>query len=218
MRKIIIMVGPPGSGKGTQAKKIAAKYGYTHLSTGDMLRSLATKIQLSADEQEAVEKIKTGQLVSDVLIYRLVFDRIETAIAAGGGVVLDGVPRTVEQASTLQKFFEEKNFASEVVVLEIRLSDEEAFNRLATRRVCSKCGEIIPATMASLSACPKCSGELVVRSDDNEEIVKQRIEKQGNKALAPIVNFYSTLGILTSIDGSQPIEEVEKDIDAVLAR
>lgn len=212
------MIGPPGSGKGTQAKKIAAKYGYAHLSTGDMLRALALQPQLNTDEQEAVEKIKTGQLVSDDLIYRLVFDRIENQVSAGKGVVLDGVPRSGEQAEKLQEFFEAKNFASEVVVLEIGLSDEEAFKRLASRRVCSKCGEIIPATMALVSVCPKCGGELVVRVDDNEEVVKQRIEKQGNKAMAPIVDFYQKLQVLVSIDGSQAIEDVEKEINQILTK
>lgn len=218
MRKIVIMIGPPGSGKGTQAKKIAAKYGYAHLSTGDMLRALASQPRLNADEQEAVEKIQTGQLVSDDLIYRLVFDRIENQVSAGGGVVLDGVPRNLEQAEKLQEFFEAKNFAGEVVVLEIGLSDEEAFKRLASRRVCSACGEIIPATMALVSVCPKCSGKLVVRADDNEEVVKQRIEKQGNKALAPIVDFYKKLNVLASIDGSQTIEDVERNIGQILIK
>lgn len=216
MRKIIIMVGPPGSGKGTQAKKIAAKYGYMHLSTGDMLRSLALQPDLSADEQEAVDNIKKGNLVSDELIYRLIFDRIEKQILSGGGVVLDGVPRNLEQAKRVQQFFEEKGLASEVVVLEVALSDEEAFKRLATRRICSQCGEIIPASMASVSVCPKCGGELKVRADDSEEVVKQRIEKQGNKAMAPIVGFYKELGVLVAIDGSKSIEEVEEEIGIIL--
>jgi adenylate kinase len=216
MQKIIIMIGPPGSGKGTQAKKIAAKYGYAHLSTGDMLRALASQPELSPDEREAAEKIKTGQLVSDDLIYRLVFDRIEDQVSVGGGVVLDGVPRNLEQVKRLQEFFEEKKFDSELVVLEISLSDEDAFERLASRRVCSVCGEIIPATIALASVCPKCNGKLLTRADDNEEVVKQRIEKQGNNALAPIISFYKKLGVLKSLDGSLSIEDVEKSIDRSL--
>lgn len=210
------MIGPPGSGKGTQAKKIAAKYGYAHLSTGDMLRALASQPELSPDEREAAEKIKTGQLVSDDLIYRLVFDRIEDQVSVGGGVVLDGVPRNLEQVKRLQEFFEEKKFDSELVVLEISLSDEDAFERLASRRVCSVCGEIIPATIALASVCPKCNGKLLTRADDNEEVVKQRIEKQGNNALAPIISFYKKLGVLKSLDGSLSIEDVEKSIDRSL--
>jgi adenylate kinase len=216
MKKIIIMMGPPGSGKGTQAKKIATSYGYAHISTGDMLRSLATQPQLNTDEKEAVEQIKLGQLVSDQLIYRLVFDRIEKALVVGGGVVLDGVPRTIGQAKTLQDFFDQKQLVAEVLVLEITLSDEESFKRLAARRVCSTCGEIIPASDSLLTVCPKCSGELVVRSDDSESIVTQRIEKQGNAALAPIVDFYKKLNLLSVVDGNQSVAQVEKDINKIL--
>ncbi|MBP6859652.1 MAG: nucleoside monophosphate kinase [Candidatus Magasanikbacteria bacterium] len=216
MKKIIIMMGPPGSGKGTQAKKIAHNYQYVHISTGDMLRALATEPQLSAVEQEAVAQIKQGQLVSDELIYRLVFDKIEKEIASGRGVVLDGVPRTLDQAKRIQQFFEEKMLVSEVFVLEIALSDEEALQRLSARRVCGSCGEIFPANIA-LASCSKCGGALTTRADDAEEIIKQRIAKQGNAALAPIIDFYKKLDVLSVVRGSQGIELVEKDIAAILA-
>lgn len=209
-------MGPPGSGKGTQAKKIAHNYEYVHISTGDMLRALATQPQLSVPEQEAVAQIKQGQLVSDELIYHLVFDKIEKEMAAGRGVVLDGVPRTLDQAKRIQKFFEEKNLVSEVFVLEISLSDEEALQRLSARRVCGSCGEIFPASVA-ISSCSKCGGVLTTRADDAEEVVKQRIAKQGNVALAPIIDFYKKLNVLSAVSGSQGIELVEKDIAAILA-
>ncbi len=209
-------MGPPGSGKGTQAKKIAHNYQYVHISTGDMLRALATEPQLSAVEQEAVAQIKQGQLVSDELIYRLVFDKIEKEIASGRGVVLDGVPRTLDQAKRIQQFFEEKMLVSEVFVLEIALSDEEALQRLSARRVCGSCGEIFPANIA-LASCSKCGGALTTRADDAEEIIKQRIAKQGNAALAPIIDFYKKLDVLSVVRGSQGIELVEKDIAAILA-
>jgi adenylate kinase len=217
MKKIIIMMGPPGSGKGTQAKKIAQKYDYLHLSTGDLLRALANKTDLNADEAEALEQIKVGTLVSDDLIFKLVFGKIEDEVNSGRGVVLDGAIRTLNQAKEYQNFFTEKNWLDEILVLEIALSDEESLNRLASRRVCSSCGEIIPASAHLVgSACPKCEGELMVREDDDIEIVKQRIVKQGNKAMEPIIKFYKELGILKTADGSQAIENVEKEIENIL--
>ncbi len=209
-------MGPPGSGKGTQAKKIAAKYNYVHVSSGDLLRALALKSELSSEEKDVLEKIKSGNLVSSEFMYKLVLEKIEGEIAAGRKVVLDGFPRRLEQAIKLQQFFSEHNLLNEVLVLEITLSDEESLNRLASRRVCSRCGEIIPASSAALTVCPKCSGELVIRQDDDVEIVKQRIAKQGNKAMEPIIDFYKELGVLETVDGNQTIENVEKDIAIIL--
>ncbi len=192
MKKIIIMIGPPGSGKGTQAKKIAQKYNYTHLSTGDLLRALATKENLSTVEKEAVEQMKAGNLVSDELIYQLVFGEIEKDIAKGKDVVLDGAIRNLEQAQGFQNFFQTKNLAKEVLALEISLSDKDSWERLTKRR------------------------GLENRSDDDPKIIKERIAKQGNKVLAPIINFYKDLGVLQKIDGSQTIEAVEEDVGMVL--
>ena len=192
MKKIIIMIGPPGSGKGTQAKKIAAKYNYHHLSTGDLLRALAQKPELNSVEKEAVAQMKSGQLVSDKLIYQLAFGEIEKDLAAGKGVVLDGAIRNLEQAQGFQKFFEEKNLASEVLALEIALNDEDSLERLTKRH------------------------SLENRQDDQPMIIKERIAKQGNLVLSPIINFYKDLGVLVKIDGNQTIEAVEKDIDNIL--
>lgn len=192
MKKIIIMIGPPGSGKGTQAKKISAKYHYQHISTGDLLRALAGKPELNSLEKEAVAQMKSGQLVSDKLIYSLVFSEIEKNLAAGRGVVLDGAIRNLEQAQGFEKFFETKNLAGEVLALEIALSDKDSFDRLTKRR------------------------GLENRQDDDPKIIKERIAKQGNIVLTPIINFYEDLGVLVKVDGNQTIENVENDIDKVL--
>jgi adenylate kinase len=212
------MIGPPGSGKGTQAKKIAAKHGYAHLSSGDLLRSLAQKPELNAVEKEAVEQMKSGQLVSDKLIYSLVFSEIEKNINIDKGVVLDGAIRNLEQARGFQDFFKTKNLTAEVLALEIALSDEDSLERLTKRRVCTACGEIVPWLPATkkLKACPKCGGELQTRQDDDPKIIKERIIKQGNIALSPIINFYKDLGVLVKVDGDQSIEDVEKDVEKTL--
>ncbi len=212
------MIGPPGSGKGTQAKKIAAKHNYHHLSTGDILRALAGKSQLDAAEKEAVEQMKSGKLVSDELIYKLVFGEIQKNIASGRGVVLDGAIRNLEQAQSFQNFFKEQNLVTEVLALEITLNDKDAFDRLTKRRICVACGEIVPwlSSTKKLKACPKCGGKLQTRQDDDPKIIKERIKKQGNAVLAPIINFYKDLGALVKIDGDQDIEDVGKDVEKAL--
>ena len=212
------MIGPPGSGKGTQAKKIAAKYNYNHLSTGDLLRVLALQPQLNDMEKSAVAQMKAGNLVSDDIIYQLVFNKITQELAADKGVVLDGAIRNLEQAQGFQKFFAEKNLTDEVLALEIALSDKDSLDRLTKRRVCTQCGEIIPWLPATkdLKSCPKCGGKLETRQDDDEKVIKERIKKQGNNALNSIINFYKNLGVLIKIDGNQTIEEVENDINKVL--
>jgi len=218
MHKIIIIIGPPGSGKGTQAKKIASKYDYGHISTGDLLRGLAGKEQLSAQEEEAVLKMKAGEMVPDELIYILAFEAIERNLSAGRGVVLDGAIRNVGQAKEFDKFFESKNLLSEVMALEIFLSDEDAFSRLTKRRVCGKCGEIVPwlPETKDITSCPKCGSELTVRQDDSPEVIQKRIEDQGEKALEPILDYYKKAEVLKTINGNQSIENVEKDIEKIL--
>lgn len=217
MKKIIIVIGPPGSGKGTQAKKIAEKYGFSHISTGDLLRALLTAAKHTPEEKIALEHMKAGQLVSDILIYKLAFAEIEKNLTQGRGVVLDGAIRSVGQAQAYQDFFQEKGYATEALALEITLSDEEAFKRLTTRRICSRCGEIIPAGMTrEFSVCPKCSGALITRSDDNADIIRERIKAQGHGAVRPIGDFYKKLDILKVVNGEQPVESVERDIAQAL--
>ena len=220
MKKILIFIGPPGSGKGTQAKLLANKFQYKHISTGDLFRALATDSNASEKEKQALEDMKSGRLVSDWLVYNLAFREIQKNLVAGVGVVLDGAIRNLEQAQEFQKFFMENNWENEVQVIEVSLSDEDAFNRLTKRRICAKCGEIIPYLPATkdLLVCPKCSGELVFRQDDNEEIIKKRIEDQGNTSLYPILDYYKNLNILESIDGNQTIQFVEKQIEDIVKK
>lgn len=219
MRKIIIMIGPPGSGKGTQAKKIAAKYDYGHISTGDLIRTLDARQDLdNADREIIANTVKKGLLAPDEFIYRLAFKEIEKYLAQGRGVVLDGAIRNVSQAEEFQKFFDSKKLSPEVLAVEISLSNQDAYNRLTRRRVCSNCGEIIPwlPETKDLRACPKCGGNLTMRQDDDPEVIKKRIIEQGNQALAPISDYYRKLGVLKVIDGNQTIEKVWNDLDNFL--
>ncbi len=218
MKKIVILMGPPGSGKGTQAKKIAEKYNYRHISTGDLLRALDADKNAPAEERTAMEQMKQGILVPDWLIYRLAFRAIDSARAAGRGVVLDGAIRNIPQAEEYQKYFKEHDLENEVIAIEVALSDKESFDRLGRRRVCCECGEIVRLTSedSDPAACPKCGGALVTRADDAEDVVKKRILQQGNKALKPIIAFYKALEVYETVDGRQTIAEVEANIETIL--
>ncbi len=211
-------MGVPGSGKGTQAKKIAQKYGYGHISTGDLLRALDADANGDKEDKKKLAEMKFGKLVLDELIYKLAFKEMDKYLDAGKGVVLDGAIRNVEQAKKYQEYFVSKNLQDEVVVLEIKLADETSFNRLTKRKLCKLCGYIIPYSPENekKTTCEKCGGELYVRSDDNPETARKRVAEQGNSAIGPILDFYRALDTLVSVDGEPLIEEVEKEIEEKL--
>lgn len=218
MKKIIILMGVPGSGKGTQARILKQKFNYGHISTGDLLRALDADPNGDPEDKKMLADMKAGKLVSDSLIYRLAFQEIEKYLNNNHGIVLDGAIRNVEQAKKYQEFFTEKNVANEVIVLEIKLSDETSWNRLTKRKVCPSCGFILPYSPENelKTKCPECGGDLIVRKDDNPETIKKRIEDQGNQAIAPILNYYRDLGVLVSIDGEKNIDKVDEEVCKIL--
>lgn len=192
MKQIIILLGIPGSGKGTQAKKIANKHNYEHVSTGDIFRDL-DRDQLSDKDYEKIKSyMDEGKVVPDKYVYKLAFPKIQQGLEDKDGVVLDGAIRTLEQAKSYQKFFRSQGLQEEVRALEVEVPQEEAIRRLKKR------------------------GEDSDRSDDTEEIIKQRMEEQGQEALEPILDYYDSLGVLKTVDGDQSIEEVESSIEDVL--
>ena len=193
MKKIIIFLGVPGSGKGTQAKRIAEKYGYAHISTGELLRALENDPSAAVEEKQKIVDMKSGKLVADDLIYKLAFHAIEKNLEDWKGVVLDGAIRSVEQAKAYQNFFEKKSIARDVLVIEIHISDETIMERMKIRQA---------------------SG--VKRADDDPKVMKERIHKQGNVALKPIVDYYDSLSLLERVNGEPPIDDVEKEIARVL--
>lgn len=212
--KILILMGPPGSGKGTQAKKLAIFLNYYHLSTGDLARAILADPQADPAEKKEAEKSRQGLLVGDWLIYRLAFREIEKNLQAGRGVILDGAIRNLAQAQKFGGFFTEKNFWPEVKVIWIDLPDDEARERLTKRRVCLSCNEIIPYLSETkyLKNCPKCGGELAVRPDDNPEVLKKRFSEQGALAQKPILDFFAGRGAILSVDGRPAIEKVFEEM------
>ncbi len=187
-------MGVPGSGKGTQAKLLADKFNYGHISTGDLLRGLANNPDADPEDKEKLEQMKAGKLVDNELIYKLAFAEMDKYFLQNKGVVLDGAIRTVEQAERYQRFFEEKKMESNVIVIDVDISDEVSLQRLMHRKETAD----------------------VARDDDNLEIMKKRIKEQGNEAIKPILYFYESLGLLRRVNGEKSIEDVNKDILDIL--
>ncbi|HQF57103.1 MAG TPA: nucleoside monophosphate kinase [Candidatus Magasanikbacteria bacterium] len=218
MKKIIILMGVPGSGKGTQARILKQKFNYGHISTGDLLRALDADPDGDLEDKKMLADMKAGKLVADDLIYKLAFKEIEKYLNNNQGIVLDGAIRNVDQAKEYQKFFIKKNVADEVIVIEIKLSDETSWNRLTKRKVCPSCGFILPYSLENELKidCPECGDKLIIRKDDNPDTIKKRIEDQGNKAIEPILNYYQELGLLVNVDGEKNIDKVDEEVCKIL--
>ena len=203
----LMFVGPPGAGKGTQAVRIAAKYGIPHISTGDMLREEMKNGTLLG--KQAKSFIDAGELVPDDVIIKMVQDRVGRPDSAGG-FLLDGFPRTREQAQALE------DIASLDAVVNINVPDDKLIHRMCGRRVCRDCGATYHESMLeNLRLCPRCGGELYVRDDDKEEIVRQRIIVYKQKT-QPLIEYYTEKGLLYDVVGSGGIDDITDAIIAVL--
>jgi adenylate kinase len=213
--RAVIFLGPPGSGKGTQAKVLAAKYGVPHLSTGDMLREHVAKgTPLGLKAKPIMDR---GDLVPDSLVLKMVAERIERPDCSRG-FVFDGFPRTVAQAKYLGELLKYHG-VKQPFVLHLVIGHTVLIRRLTGRRTCSIGGEIYnifdrPPKVEGI--CDNDGGELIQRPDDREEVIRQRLLAY-ERQTAPLVSFYRRLGCLHEIDAGKSVAEVEQEITQAVA-
>ena len=205
----LIFLGPPGAGKGTQAKLLEERYGAKQLSTGDILRN-AVKNQSPLGKKAKVY-MDSGELVPDEIVIGLIQEELQKG-AYKRGYLLDGFPRTIAQVKALQKILD--NIGQELdTVLNLEVSEDFLLQRLGGRRTCRNCGEMYHLVFnppAKGGVCDKCNGELYLRDDDREETIRNRLDVY-NRQTKPLIQFFSEQGKLISISG-------EGDIDTIFER
>ncbi|MGI6220764.1 MAG: adenylate kinase [Coriobacteriales bacterium] len=204
----LVLLGAPGAGKGTQAKKLVEEFGYAHISTGDILRA-AVKNETPLG-LEAKKYMDAGDLVPDSVVIGLVAERL-TEPDTDGGFILDGFPRTIPQAVALADELVKLGKALDAVVA-VNVDPEVVVNRLSSRRCCKDCGFI--GSVAD-EKCPQCGGEMFQRDDDKEDVIRNRLVKY-EESTAPLVDYYRGGGILKEIDGAKDPADVYVDIKGVL--
>ena len=212
----VILLGPPGAGKGTQAKLLEEKFGLKQLSSGDMLRAAVARG--SEVGKKAKSYMDNGALVPDAVVTDVVFEYID-GMAGAQGFILDGFPRTVDQAAALDRNLAEKSIGIDSVIV-IEVSDGKLVDRIAGRFTCASCGEGYHDSFkrpARDGACDKCGGhDFKRRPDDQPETVKNRL-KIYHQQTAPLIDYYRKRGKVAVIDGELSIEKVSKEMDNVVS-
>ncbi len=222
----IIFIGPPGSGKGTQAKRLAGRFGIPHISTGDMLReAVADGTELGL---KAAPIMASGGLVPDDLMIGIINDRLAKPDAQAG-FILDGFPRTIVQAEKLDGIVDsgkgadvesgQGNGRDGLRVLQLLVPDEAIVRRISARRTCVQCGAIYHLENnppANDSVCDRCGAEVIARADDTEPAVRKRLEAFHRQTL-PVATYYKAKQILREVDGVGPVDEIFERITTSLA-
>jgi adenylate kinase len=210
----IIILGAPGSGKGTQAAKLTARFSIPAISTGDIFRdNIAKSTELGKRAKAYMDR---GELVPDSLVIEIAFDRISQNDCENG-FLLDGFPRTVAQAESLDDYLEGRGKKIDHVLL-FNVAENILISRITGRRVCSGCGasyNVNSMPPAKEGICDRCGGTIVQRSDDNEETVQNRISVYGRQT-APLVDYYKERGVLDSLDGTMGLETLFDEIVKLL--
>lgn len=203
---ILILMGPPGGGKGTQAKLLAKKFHIPHVSTGDILR--AAVASGSALGEKADSYLQNGDLVPDDIMAEVVTEELARP-PYSRGFILDGFPRTIAQAEALEKLLPRMN-ARVDAVLNLEADEVEIIRRLSRRRMCRNCHSIFNLDLDNVpnpAICPRCGGELYQREDDEEETIRHRM-KVYNEVTAPLKNFYAKRRLLYTVNGVGEVEEI----------
>jgi len=204
----VIMMGPPGAGKGTQADRFARERGLPKISTGDILREGIKEQNPVA--LEAKKLMDRGELVDDATIIAIVRDRLARSDTRPG-FVLDGFPRTVGQAAALDRLMDERA-QGPLVVIDVVVPEQELVRRLDGRRICGRCGT---NAEAGKPVCGKCGGELVVRADDDGQVVVERL-KVYERATRPVLEYYRARPTFRVVNGAQAPEQVARDVDRMI--
>lgn len=202
----IVLLGPPGAGKGTQAKVLSKELGLKYLGTGDLLRSLVA--QGNPKALEAKSFMDKGELVPDKLMVEIISEQLRDL---GSGFMLDGFPRTLEQAEILESMLLQLGIQIDHVIY-FDLPDSEAEHRLSNRYQCKKCGNIYNT---NFGICPKCGGMLERRQDDEPSTIRRRLEVY-HAQTTPLLDFYEKRGVLRRVDAQGTVEEVTERIKAAL--
>lgn len=203
----VIMLGPPGAGKGTQAQRFAQQHGIPKISTGDMLRDgIKEKLPLAL---QATQKMDRGELVDDETMVGIVRERLSRPDISKG-FVLDGFPRTLTQGRALDEIMADRG--GQLIVVDIVVPEEELVRRLAARRICSKCGTNADS---NASICRRCGGELVLRSDDDERVVRERLRVYTQQS-KPLVDYYHGRPTFRAVNGAQAPDRVYQDLDEAI--
>lgn len=204
----IVLLGGPGAGKGTQAQKLVAEFGFAHISTGDLLRA-AIK-EGSKLGKKAKGFMDAGQLVPDDLVIDLVKERLE-ADDAQKGFILDGFPRNTAQAVALDSELSAMGRTLDAALL-VAVEPAVIVERLSSRRTCRECGY---TATADVDTCPRCGGEMYQRDDDKPETIQHRLDVYATQT-APLIEYYKGHSILKEVDGDRPVDEVYADAKALL--
>jgi adenylate kinase len=205
----VIMMGPPGAGKGTQAGRFARERGLLKISTGDILREAIKEKNPTA--LAAQEKMDRGELLDDAMIIAIVAERLGRADAKPG-FVLDGFPRTVAQARALDELMARTD-GGPLIVIDVAVPEQELVRRLGSRRICRACGTNAEAVAAT--ACGKCGGELIQRADDDQSVVRERL-KVYQTSTKPVLEYYRERPTFRVVNGAQAPERVAHELDTMI--